>query len=105
MVVLSQRAKRQIRDVLVHTARQFGLQQYRKYDGLIDDALDELERSPLIGRHRPDIHPDAWIYHIARRGHRARHLFLYRIREDVQIGRFLHDSMDIPRHWPKEWVH
>jgi plasmid stabilization system protein ParE len=62
-----------------------------------------LAADPQAGKRRSDIHPDAWTYHIAQRGKKARHLFVYRIRKDVEIARFLHDAMDLARHRPDEW--
>lgn len=59
--------------------------------------------TPTKGKRRLEIHPDAWTYHIARPGRRARHLFLYRIWEAVEVARFLYDAMDLPRQRPREW--
>ena len=102
-VIFTPQADRQIAIVLNHTLAVFGVLQRDKYDRLINAAIKDLEINPLYGKHRPDIHTDAWTYHIRRRGGHARHLFLYRIRDKVEIARFLHDAMDIPRHWPEEW--
>jgi plasmid stabilization system protein ParE len=95
----------QIDDALVFTFSRFGEAKYLEYRALIDAALVRLEASGLNGTQRPDTHPDAWTYHIARGTKRARHLFLYRIRQRVEIGRFLYDGMDLPTHWPgaDEW--
>jgi toxin ParE1/3/4 len=42
--------------------------------------------------------------HIGRRGRRARHLILFRVVPDgaVEVLRFLHDAMDLPRYLPAD---
>lgn len=73
VVVLHPRVDAQIIDVLSHTLEQFGEARYFEYRGLIG---------------RPG---------------RARHLFLYRIRDAVEVASFLYDAMDLPRQRPREW--
>jgi plasmid stabilization system protein ParE len=102
-VVLAPRAEAQIADVLSYTREQFGEAKYFEYRELIGLALETLRTTPTAGKPRPEIHPDAWIFHIARPARKARHLFLYRIRENIEVARFLHDTMDLPRQRPKEW--
>jgi toxin ParE1/3/4 len=92
----------QIVDALVFTHHRFGARKAQDYRGLIADAFAALEADPRAGVRRPDVHPEAWTYHIAQRGRRGRHLFLYRVRETAEIARFLHDVMDYARHWPDE---
>ena len=102
-IVILPRAEAQIIDVLAYTLREFGEAKYLEYRDLIGLALKTLEADPSAGKHRLDIHPDAWTYHIARPGRKARHLLLYRIRATVEVARFLYDVMDLPRQRPKEW--
>lgn len=102
-VVILPYAEAQMADVLDRTLDRFGEAKYVEYLQLIDLALCALEQDAEAGKRRPEIHPDAWTLRIARRGRKARHLFLYRIRADVEIGRFLYDGMDFPSHWPKDW--
>ena len=96
-------AEADIEAVLLKTLRKFGEWKYRDYAALIEEALEELERNPKAGRPRPEIHPEAWIYLIGKRGRRAAHLFLYRIVNDEQaeIRAFLHGAMHLPRQWRK----
>jgi len=103
VVVLAWRAEAQIIDVLDYTLEEFGEAKYLEYRDLIGLALRTLEATPTHGKRRPEIHRDAWTYHIARPGRRARHLFLYRIRDVVEVARFLYDAMDLPRQRPGEW--
>lgn len=102
-VVILSRAQAQIADVLSYTLEQFGEAKYLEYRELIELALQTLETTPMAGKHHPEIHPEAWTYHIARPGRKARHLLLYRIRADVEVARFLYDAMHLPRQRPKEW--
>jgi len=102
-VVILPRAEAQIIDVLAHTLEEFGEAKYLEYRELIGLALQTLEATPTAGKRQLKIHPDAWTFHIARPGRRARHVLLYRIRDAVDIARFLYDAMDLPRHRPKEW--
>jgi plasmid stabilization system protein ParE len=101
--VLLPRADAQIIEVLEYTFVTFGEAKFLEYRELIGLALKALESRPTAGKRRPDIHPDAWTYHIARSGRRARHLFIYRIRADVEVARFIYDAMDLRRQGPAEW--
>jgi toxin ParE1/3/4 len=96
-------AEAQMADALEYTLVTFGEAKYREYLDLIEVALRALAADPSSGRKRADFHADAWTYHIGLPGRRARHMFLYRVRADVEVGRFLHDAMDLRRHWPKGW--
>lgn len=75
-VVFLPRADAQIIDVLAYTLERFGERKYLEYLGLIRAATEALAADPTAGKHRPDIHPEAWTYHIARKGQRARHLLV-----------------------------
>jgi toxin ParE1/3/4 len=104
----STQAVRDISEVLAFTLHQFGDKQRAVYQQIIRDALEELATDPENPRskRRPEIHPDTWTMHVGRRGKRARHLLLYRIKNDrfVDIARLLHDSMEIERHLPPDFV-
>jgi toxin ParE1/3/4 len=93
-----------IEQVLNHTLRRFGAIKHSQYKELIRKALAEIAANPSgwPAQQRPEIHRDARVFHIGRRGKPARHFFLYRIAGDefVDIGRLLHDSMDIRLHSP-----
>lgn len=102
-IILSPSARAQIREALAFTRERFGVIKAQEYSLLIRLALRELGKNAEAGKHRPDIHPDAWTYRIEKPGKRARHLFLYRIRESVEVARFLYDAMDLPRQVPEEW--
>jgi toxin ParE1/3/4 len=103
-IIISPSARAQIREVLAFTRDRFGVRKAQEYSLLIRLALKELAENAEVGKRRPEIHPDAWTYHIGKRGKKARHLFLYRIRETVEVARFLYDAMHLPDHVPEEWL-
>jgi plasmid stabilization system protein ParE len=102
-IVVAPLARAQIREALIFTRNRFGVGKAREYALLIRMALTELAKNPAAGKKHPEIHPDAWIYPIGKPGKNARHLFLYRVRENTEVARFLYDAMDLPRQWPDEW--
>ncbi len=93
-----------IAQVLEATLSRFGVRKYREYARLIRDAMETLAADPNgpPAKRRPEIHRSARTFHIARRGHRARHFFLYRVAADgvVEIARLLYDGMDLAQHLP-----
>jgi len=66
--------------------------------------MRELAAGPEISgsKARDDILPGVRTLHVARHGRRGRHLLLYRVGRGpvIEIGRILHDSMDLQRHVP-----
>lgn len=91
---ISNRAARDIEEVLAYTLAQFGARKRAEYRALIRDALADIAADPhrAPAKHRPELHPGARTFHIARRGKRARHFLLYRVIGDefVDVGRLLH---------------
>jgi toxin ParE1/3/4 len=100
----SRAAIRDMEAVLAYTLERFGERKCEQYKFLIRQALADVAADPHHhnARHRPEIHPDARTFHISRRGKPARHFLLYRITAEhyVDIGRLLHDSMELNRHLP-----
>jgi len=98
-------AEEDIKGVLAFTLETFGRFQAIRYRAMLEAAFDRLAERPSRGKHRPHIHPQAWVYRIATPGHRASHLLLYRFlggQSELQIIRVLHVAMNLPKHWPKE---
>ncbi len=91
-------------NVLRWTAENFGLRQARAYQDTLSRAIGELAGGPDVAgsKVRDDIMPGVRTLHVARHGRRGRHLLLYRVVEGhmIEIGRILHDQMDLWRHWP-----
>jgi toxin ParE1/3/4 len=101
-IKLSSKARLDIQGALEWTLSNFGQKKHDEYLELIGLALNDIGVDPksVRARQRPELHRDAWVIHIGRRGKKARHLFIYRIHLNgqVEVGRFLHDSMDLQRH-------
>jgi len=104
-VKLSGPARLDIAQALEWTLEHFGQQKHDQYVQLIGQAIKQIAKSPQGPRSqsRPMIHADARTMHIARPGKRARHFFLYRMHNTgtIDIGRFLHDAMDLSSHLPE----
>jgi toxin ParE1/3/4 len=114
---VSPAAERDIEAILTWTHEQFGTSARIRYEALLVRAILDVAADPDRpgGRPRPDIAADARTYHLyysrnrvpppAARVRQPRHLLLYRIRDDgkIEIGRVLHESMDLVRHLPEEY--
>jgi plasmid stabilization system protein ParE len=93
-------AEADIEEALTDTLSKYGFAKYADYTLLIQEALEELAEDPHAGKRREYIHPDAWAYRIAKRGRRARHVFLYEIIDGIAcIYGLFYDGMDLPVHW------
>jgi toxin ParE1/3/4 len=115
--IIAPAAERDIQTVLAWTHEHFGERARRRYEALLLQAISDVaENSDLPGSSRRDeIAADARTYHLAHskdrvarrtgRVKRPRHFLLFRVRDDgrVEIGRVLHDSMDLPSHLPSEY--
>ena len=112
--LISPAAEEDIESILAWTNGEFGEAAGLRYEALLVRAmLDIAERSDRAGSHaRPEIGAGLRSNHIsysrtrvsARVGRvkQPRHFLLYRIGSDgrIEIGRVLHDSMDLERHKP-----
>jgi toxin ParE1/3/4 len=91
-------------NILKWTAKNFGAQQSRIYRDTLVRAIGELANGPdLAGsKARDEIMPGLRTLHVARHGRRGRHFLLYRIAKGqiIEVGRILHDQMDLRRHLP-----
>jgi toxin ParE1/3/4 len=110
-------AERDIESILAWTHEAFGAAGRLRYEALlvraILDVADDPERAG--SRSRPEIAAAARTYHLYHsrnrvpaatgRVRRPRHLLLYRTNDDgrIEIGRVLHDSMDLARHLPEAY--
>ncbi len=116
-LVIAPAAVRDIESILAWTHGHFGERARLRYEALLTraiiDAADQPDRAGSAGR--PEIAPSARTYHLACSRKRVarmigqirqpRHFILYRLRADgtVEIGRVLHDSMDLASHLPEEY--
>ena len=91
-------------NILKWTAENFGARQSRLYRDTLVQAIGELANGPDVAgsKARDEIKRGLRTLHIARRGRRGRHFLLYRVAAGriIEIGRILHDSMDLQRHLP-----
>ena len=115
-VVVSPQARRDIAGILAWTEETFGPQTLRRYARLMATAIEQVASNPEIAgsRPRPEIAHRCRTYHLffsrksaGRAGdriRRPRHFLLYRVTDSgqVEIGRVLHDSMELKGHLPKE---
>ena len=116
-VIIAPRAREDIDGILTWTEENFGPQILRRYAKLVATAIEEVAANPeLAGScQRPEIADHCRTYHLffsrksaARAGdriRRPRHFLLYRVTESgiVEIGRVLHDSMELKIHLPEEY--
>jgi toxin ParE1/3/4 len=113
-LIVSRAAQADIESILAWTEEHFGEEGRLRYEALLVQALLDVGKNPDRpgSGGRPEIASDARTYHlfhsrnrVARsigRIRRPRHFLLYRLGGDrrIEIGRVLHDSMDLPRHLP-----
>jgi toxin ParE1/3/4 len=109
--------ERDIEAVLRWSYDQFGEPAVSRYSALVTQAIRDVAAHPQLAgsAHRPEIAASARTYHLIHsrehvaanvgRVRRPRHFLLYRVQPDdtVEIGRVLHDSMDLIRHVPDEY--
>src|SRR3984893_2727329 len=89
-------------NILKWTAKNFGARQSRIYRDTLVRAIGELANGPEVAgsKARDEIMPGLRTLHVGRHGRRGRHFLLYRTVEGriIEIGRILHDQMDLQRH-------
>ena len=115
--VIAPAALEDIESILAWTDEQFGQKASRRYEALLTRAIMDIAAEPdrAGSSSRPEIAAAARTYHLVYsrtrvaggigRVRQPRHFILYRLRSDgtVEIGRVLHDSMDLARHLPEEY--
>jgi toxin ParE1/3/4 len=114
-LIVAPRARSDIVTILAWTEESFGPQTATRYAKLIETAIEDIAADPeRVGSvARVELAPDYRTYHLfhsrkragtrGKRIRKPRHLLLYRVRGAgvVEIGRVLHDSMDLQRHVPE----
>jgi toxin ParE1/3/4 len=114
---ISPEAQEDLVAILAWTDRQFCEEIRLRYEELLVQAFLDLADEP--GRQgalqRPELAQGAFTYHLRHSRDRVsrslgrikkpRHFLLYRVAADgyVEIGRVLHDSMDLARHLPSDY--
>lgn len=106
---LSRTAEDDIVEILAWSQEEFGDEARHRYAALITTAIRDAAGRGLGSEPtaRPELGPGVLSWHLARSRHhssggrvrRPRHVILCRWDGDtLEIGRVLHDSMDLPRH-------
>jgi toxin ParE1/3/4 len=93
-------------NILKWTTENFGARQAWIYRDTLVRAIGELANGPDVAgsKARDEIKPGLRTLHIARHGRRGVHLLLYRVVAGriIEIGRILHDQMELQRHLPTD---
>ena len=114
---LSPAAERDITSILAWTHEHFGEQARRRYEALLAQAIVDVAEDPerLGSASRDEISRHARTYHLWHsrqhvdkalgRVRRPRHFLIYRFtaRNRIEIGRVLHDSLDLSSHLPAQY--
>lgn len=116
-LLVSPQAEQDIVEILAWTDGQFGERARIRYEALLERAIFELRQDPA----RPGSHEIIAIGHGVRTYHllhsrdrvpkkigrvyKPRHILLYRISSEckLEIGRVLHDGVDLARHLPESF--
>ena len=113
---LASEAEKDIEAILIWTHEQFGEQVRIRYEELLVQAVLDVADDPhrFGSLERPELATGAFTYHLRHsRNHvnpskgrirKPRHFLLYRVTLEgyLEIGRVLHDSMDVARHLPSD---
>jgi toxin ParE1/3/4 len=90
---LSLEAESDFADILQYTEETWNAEQADRYAAKLDHALNQLSRSPGIGRKRDSYFPGCHIHNV------GRHLIVYTFSQTVlNVVRILHDRTDLKRH-------
>jgi toxin ParE1/3/4 len=110
-------AQDDIVSILAWTEEHFGERARRRYEALIEQAIVDVAANPdrAGAAVRPEINSRARTYHLVHSRRKIspgigvvkspRHFLLFRAVavDAIEIGRVLHDSMDLNRHLPDEY--
>ena len=103
-VRLGEQAELDFANILKWTTENFGASQALVYNDTLVEAIRALAQGPSVhdAKARDDIMQGLYTLHVARRGRRGRHILLFRIAQAhmIEIGRILHDGMELTQHMP-----
>jgi toxin ParE1/3/4 len=115
--ILAPAAQRDIEEILAESQKHFGESARLRYEALLVQAIRDVVEDPdrAGSQSRPELAPRVRTYHLyfsrnrvsarAGRVRRPRHFLLYRTTPEgaVEIGRVLHDRMDLLRRLPEAY--
>lgn len=116
--LISPAAAHDIESILAWSEERFGERTRRRYEALIVRAIRDVAENPDRpgSQRRWEVAGQARTYHLLGsrdrvtpaidRVRRPRHFRLYRVRDDgrIEVGRVLHESMDLRRHLPEGYL-
>lgn len=92
-LILSPEALEDRKDIVAYTLATWGVEQARKYNQKIRNALAAIRTNPRIGKPHPQLPSIYQVFHA------ERHYIVYRVDGTrIEVVRILHDQMDLPRH-------
>lgn len=103
---LSAAARNDFDEIVDWTVDHFGEQQATAYARALTALISDLDAGPSQPgvKERPEIGRGMFTLHIARHGRKGRHFVLFHVVDQrtktIEVLRFLHDAMDLPRHLP-----
>lgn len=101
MLQLSKWAEQDLAKIAEYTLQTWGEQQLIKYRALLEQGFATTVRDP----HGPQSKDREELFQGCRSFHIGRHVMLYRVKDGtVQIARILHESMEMERHIPSEFL-
>lgn len=115
---LAPAADRDIASILAWTQEHFGQLARLRYEALLVQAMVDVAQNPYLpgSASRDEISEAARVYHlwysrnhvdqVIGRVRRPRHFLIYRFtdKDHIEVGRVLHDSMDLPSQMPVEYL-
>jgi toxin ParE1/3/4 len=103
---LAGQAEKDLLDITLWTAENFGTRQAEHYAETIALAIEALHDGPEIlgAKVRDDISMEIRTLHVAWQGRKGRHFIAFSVSEGhiINVLRLLHDSMDLAKHLPEE---
>ncbi len=89
---LTRRARAELKRIGQYTELQWGVERQRNYLAQLYKRFDQINKSPHLGRERPELAPEV------RSVLEGKHIIFYRVGDaGIEIVRVLHQSMDIKR--------
>lgn len=93
LLIITEQAQTDLEDILLYTLMTWGEEQEEKYAELLDNALQNIQSNPNLGRKKAGLSQGYRLYHI------GRHQIAYRLENHtIFVSRILHDRMNPALH-------